>query len=260
MTSPALQLLDLLWQRYAAHVPYARKFVQLAAGRFDNDHVAFRSVQRPGSGLELFAPVFERLGWRRAGSYDFPDARLDAIHLSHPDGLPRIFLSELRASQLSARAQEILSTLPPDEPAPIVDAGASAESAPALLAALAAWFCSPGLVPPEAALLELERESQYGAWLLLFGREVNHFTASVDDVEAWARRLAEAGVPMKGEIEGEPGAGLRQTATRAAPRSVRTDRGDREWPYAYLEIAQRTGGFDGFVAQQARQLFEMTKR
>ena len=68
-------------------------------------------------------------------------------------------------------------------------------------------------------MLELERESQYGAWLLLFGREVNHFTASV---------------------RGGQG-------------------GTREWPYAYLEIAERQGGFDGFVTAQARQLFEMTK-
>jgi hypothetical protein len=115
-------------------------------------------------------------------------------------------------------------------------------------------------VPGEDALLELERESQYGAWLLLFGREVNHFTAAVDDVEASARLLADAGVPMKGEVEGAPGAALRQTATRAAPRAVRTDRGERQWPYAYLELAERHDGFDGFVTAQARQLFEMTQR
>jgi hypothetical protein len=248
MANPAERLLELLWHRYAAHVPYARTFVQLAGGQFRNDHVALRSLQRPGSGIELFAPVFERLGWKRAGAYDFPDARLDAIHLSHPAGLPRVFISELRGSELSPRAQQILSALPADEPPPTeVDA-------------LADWFRAPALVATESDLLELERESQYGAWLLLFGREVNHFTASVDDVEAWAQRMAAAGVPMKGEIEGEPGAGLRQTATRAAPRTVRTDRGERQWPYAYLEIAQRSGGFDGFVAKQARQLFEMTSR
>src|SRR5207302_5919845 len=122
------------------------------------------------------------------------------------DGLPLIFLSELRAGELSPRAQRILSALPPDEPAPQA------------IEALAGWFRSPALLPDEDDLLELERESQYGAWLLLFGREVNHFTASVDDVEGWAQRLADAGVPMKGEIEGAPGAGLRQTASRAAPR------------------------------------------
>ena len=114
--------------------------------------------------------------------------------------------------------------------------------------------------PREDQLLELERESQYGAWLLLFGREVNHFTASVPDVAEWQRKMREAGIPMKDEIEGAPGAGLRQTATRAAPRRVQLHERERDWPYAYLEIAERNGGFDGFVAAQASQLFEMTKR
>jgi len=259
MPKPGEQLLDLLWDRYSQSVPYARTFVQLAGGQFRNDHVALRSLQRAGSGIALIAPVFERLGWRRAGSYDFPDARLDAIHLSHPDGLPRVFISELRVRELSPRAQQILGALPTDEPPPVVHPGPVPPSA-ALIAKLAGWFCAPALIPSETDLLELERESQYGAWMLLFGREVNHFTAAVDDVEAWAAKMAAAGVPMKGEIEGAQGAGLRQTASKAAPRAVRTDRGVRDWPYAYLEIAERNGGFDGFVAKQARQLFEMTKR
>ena len=62
---------------------------------------------------------------------------------------------------------------------------------------------------------------------------------------------------MQDEIEGEPGAGLRQTATKAAPRRVQIRERERDWPYAYLEIADRNGGFD---AAQARQFFEMTKR
>ncbi len=247
-SSPGELLLEMLWERYAARVPYARTFVSLAGGAFKNDHLAFRSLRREGSGIALLAPVFERLGWRRAGNYDFPDARLTAIHLSHPDGLPRIFVSELRQAELSPRAQELLLALPADPPPP------------ERIDALASWFCAPGFTPSELALLELERESQYAAWLLLFGREVNHFTASVDDVESWAAKLSAAGVPMKGELEGERGAGLRQTATRAALRTVRTDQGERQWPYAYLEIAERNGGFDGFVTAQARQLFEMTKR
>jgi hypothetical protein len=65
---------------------------------------------------------------------------------------------------------------------------------------------------------------------------------------------------MKDEIEGAPGAGLRQTATKAAPRRVKLRERERDWPYAYLEIAERNGGFDGFVAAQARQLFDMTRR
>ena len=231
-------LLDQLWQKYAAQVPYARAFVQLAHGKFSNDHVAFRSLD-----LRPIASVFEDLGWKRAGEYDFPETHLNAIHLVKP-GEPRVFVSELRTAELSARAREILAQLPPDPP----------------YDGTAGWFCGPDLRPREEELLELERESQYGAWLLLFGREVNHFTASVPDVAEWQRKMREAGIPMKDEIEGAPGAGLRQTATRAAPRRVQLRERERDWPYAYLEIAERNGGFDGFVAAQARQLFEMTKR
>jgi hypothetical protein len=73
--------------------------------------------------------------------------------------------------------------------------------------------------------------------------------------------MREAGVPMKSDIEGEPGSPLRQTATHAAPVSVRlADGRTRGWPYAYFEIAQRGPGFDGFLGPQARNLFDMTKR
>jgi hypothetical protein len=234
-------LLDELWERYAAHVPYAATFVALAGGRFHNDHVAFRSLKGRG-GIEPIAALFERYGWQRRDAYDFPDAHLDAIYLWKP-GEPRVFVSQLRAEELSPRARRILEQLPP--PGAVNDADS---------------FAPPGIIVREDELLELESESQYAAWLLLFGREVNHFTASVDDVAQWQRRMRDAGIPMKDEIEGDPGAGLRQTATRAAPRRVRLRERDREWPYAYLEIAERNGGFDGFVAAQARQLFEMTKR
>src|SRR2546430_17600108 len=95
MPDSAKKLLDFLWDRYASEVPYARTFVTLAGGRFENDHIALRSLARRGGGIDLFAALFERLGWRRMGSYEFPEAALQAIHLSHPDGLPRVFLSEL---------------------------------------------------------------------------------------------------------------------------------------------------------------------
>src|SRR5690349_13729183 len=143
----ATRLLELLWDRYAAEVAPARTFAELSGGTFRNDHVAFRSLARPGGGIALFRRVFEPLGWRPAGAYGFPDAKLDAIYLAHPAGLPRVFLSELRAQELSAGAQALLAALAPD-PAP--PGGQDAE-------ALAAWFDAPP-PPQEEALLALEKE------------------------------------------------------------------------------------------------------
>src|SRR5690348_18093300 len=110
MSSPAPRLLDLLWDRYAAEVLYARTFVQLSGGSFRNDHVALRTLARPGGGIATFERVFERLGWRRAGGYSFPDTHLEAIYMAHPGGLPRVFISELRAERVSARGRQLLST------------------------------------------------------------------------------------------------------------------------------------------------------
>ena len=249
-TTAARKLLEILWDRYVKDVPYARTFLSLTPTPFANDHVAFRSLRRDGSGIAAFRSVFERLGWREGGTYTFPDAHLEAVHMSHPDGLPRVFLSELLPAALSPAAQAVLARLPADPPPPAGDDPV----------ALAAWFAPPA-PPAEADLLALEPESQYGAWLLAFGRMVNHFTAAVPDVEVWQRRLADAGVPMKGAIEGAPGNDLRQTATRAASLMIEVAGGDlRSWPYAYLEIAERHRGFDGFLGAQARQLFDMTKR
>jgi Domain of unknown function (DUF1338) len=242
------RLLDVLWDRYADLVPYAREFQRLAGGRFRTDHVAFRSLRRRGSGVEVFGPVFERLGWHRAAAYEVPDARISAVHFSHPAGLPRIVVSELVPEGLSYRARDVLAQLPSDPPPP--------ED----LSELADWFRPPDVHFSEHDVIDLEEESHYGAWLLLFGREPNHFTAAVDDIEAWAGRLREAGVPMRAEIEGASSSPLRQIATQAALRPVGFRDGERDWPYGFFELAERREGFDGFIPGQSRQILEITRR
>jgi hypothetical protein len=255
---PSHPLLDRLWAAYARDVPFVQRFVALHArmhdGRpFENDHIALRTVARTGrgSGLAVFVPVFERLGWTVRDAYTFADVHLHAVYLAQP-GLPRVFVSELDIDALPADARAAILRAPADPPAPTD------------LDALADWFAPP--LPPSRADVELvARHSQYGAWCLCFGRRVNHFTAAVDDVATWQARLLDDGVPMKAEIEGAPippgGTGLRQTATAAAELDVTfADGTSAQKPYAYFEIAERHGGFDGFLAQQARQLFDQTKR
>lgn len=246
---PAHPLLDRLWARYVEEVPHAGAFARLARseGGFQNDHIALRTLARDGvgSGIRVFAPLFEELGWRRAGEYEFTDVHLRAVHLSQA-GLPRVFISELDPLALTADARDALL------------ASARDPSPPHDLDELAAWFSAPP--PPDGAALELvARASQYGAWLLSFGRKVNHFTAAVDDIEKWQARLVGAGIPMKAEIEGARGGPLRQTATAACSLDVKLQDGTtRAMPYAYFEIAERRDGFDGFLGPQARKLFEMT--
>jgi len=131
-------------------------------------------------------------------------------------------------------------------------------------------------------VLELNKHSQYAAWVAVHGYNVNHFTSLVNShgverlntLEGTIAALQGAGVPMKSEIEGQPGSKLRQSATEAVKIEVGVrDELDKvaafPWSYAYFEFAERneivdpeTGKrsrFEGFLGPQATNLFEMTR-
>ena len=285
------RLFECLWHEYRGRVEHARAYEDLLlrrGGTFRNDHVAFRTfaAQSRWSGIAAVSRPFEALGYRAAGAYDFPDKSLTSLHFAPPDEkLPKIFISELRVWELSPRARRIV-------------AGATARSAPRLsdadLAALsdlprlaarrreallrrwASQFARPWPAPRASDAAALERESQFAAWTLLHGHSVNHFTAAVhaqeapglEDIEKTVAALKAAGVPMKAEIEGEPGSRLRQCSTRAVVAPVEMRSGARvvrkPWTYAYFELAERPlidgRRFEGFLGSQATNLFEMTRR
>jgi hypothetical protein len=287
-------LFDRLWETYRDRVPHVRSYEQVVAahgGRFVNDHIAFRTlaVQQPSAGMHMLARPFEALGYLPAGCYEFPDKSLSAIHLQHANAdFPKLFVSELKTWELSEPARRIVARSLADHRPPLPDATLAAlrqldGEVPELLDELVSLFHDRPWSPPERADVEtLNAESQYGAWVLLHGYAVNHFTALINshgvatlgDIEQTIAALQLAGVPMKAEIEGDPGTKLRQTATAAADVDVVVPEQGREttlpWTYAYFELAERglvpdasTGEptrFEGFLGAQATQLFEMTRR
>jgi hypothetical protein len=287
-------LFDRLWETYRERVPHVRTYERVVAehgGRFVNDHIAFRTLatQQPSAGMHTLVRPFEALGYLPAGCYEFPDKSLSAIHLQHANAdFPKLFVSELRTWELSDAAREIVARALAGHRPPLADATLAAlrriDGANAgLLDELVRLFHDRPWSPPERADVEaLNAESQYGAWVLLHGYAVNHFTAlvnshgvaSLNDIDRTIAALVEAGVPMKDAIEGEPGSKLRQTATAAANVDVAVRENGSEttlpWTYAYFELAERgtvpeptTGRqtrFEGFLGAQATQLFEMTRK
>jgi hypothetical protein len=290
------ELLDALWQRYRERVEYVATYERVirdAGGTFVNDHIAFRTfaLQHPAAGIFSLSRIFEALGYRAAGNYHFEDKQLSAIHYQHPGGeFPKLFISELRTWELPIEAQEIIHRIghshrPQIESdiltrlARLADGGGDF----ALLGRVIDCFHQlPWAVPSKADVLELNKYSQYAAWVAVHGYNVNHFTslvnshgvARLNQLEGTIAALQEAGVPMKSEIEGEPGSKLRQTATEAVkiPVAVR-DENEKSttmpWSYAYFELAERNeivdpetgkrGRFEGFLGPQATNLFEMTR-
>jgi len=295
-----LNLFDLLWDRYRSRVSYVRDYeqvVEAAGATFVNDHIAFRSLagQHPLTGIAMLSRMFEALGYVPAGCYHFPDKHLNAIHYQHPHAqFPKLFISELKIWELPDEAGETLERLLETHHDPVTRetlqelAAADDLSADArlqLLGIVVDWFHNlPWDLPDRSDVEAVNRHSQYAAWVMVHGYNVNHFTALVnshgvdalDDIEKTAAALKNAGVPMKAEIEGEPGSKLRQTATEAVMIDVDFQAHGSHpvgttapWTYAYFELAERntitdpeTGAssrFEGFLGPQATQLFEMTR-
>lgn len=289
----AQQLFLLLWQEYSTRVSYARTHTEMitaAGGTVINDHIAFRSLRLTTNtpqgeinlGIAYLEPIIQFLGYEAVGEYFFTKTHLFARHYRHPQqtefDLPKLFISEL-----------IVDELPPDVIQLIEQTVANANfiNSPVPRSDISASdtkkiFTRPWEPPLHSVIQEVNKVTQYGAWVLLHGYAVNHFTGYVNrqdtptypDIDTTALGLANLGVPMKAEIEGDIVCGLRQTATHAVTEMVTVidDISGRKiqipWTYAYYEIAQRylieiAPGqqklFDAFLGNNAQHLFEMTR-
>jgi hypothetical protein len=299
------QLWERLWQDYSRRVEYARIYQQMieeAGGQIANDHIAFRSlrmiIDRPEGkinlGIPYIANIVEALGYEVAGEYEFPDQYLYARHYCHPQqdrfDLPKLFISELIVDNIpSSIVEKIIQTVSfgnfinlPTLKSTIETASTETEIEQ-IVGQLQSIFVRPWYPPKRSVVEAVNAASQYGAWVLLHGYAVNHFTgyinrqntSSYPDIEITARGLAERGIPMKDYIEGSRGSGLRQTATKAITEmvTVRDDLTSESlqipWTYAYYEIAERNQVeiapeqkvlFEGFLGPQAQNLFEMTRK
>lgn len=295
-------LLDQLWNTYIKRVPYAQTYQQLVesqGGVVQNDHIAFRTFNLPfdhiPAGVESIARIFEPLGYTQKNQYIFTKKHLTAWHYEHenPD-FPKIFISQLEINQLPEECAQLITSSVQSGMDPLTSTDiellyALTEGEPldnntvhTLVESLADSLARKWPVPKRSVVETVNETSQYAAWTLLHGCSVNHFTGYINkqnvkawpDIETTAAALIEAGVPMKSEIEGEPGSKLRQTATKAVMELCPVleedgTEGTIEWSYAYYEFAERNmitneNGkkilFQGFLGEQATHLFEMTNK
>ena len=297
----AVYLFSLLWQEYSARVNYARTYQQrstTAGGTVANDHIALRSLRlsldtpkgQVNLGINYLEQVANALGYVAAGEYVFPETHLYARHYSHPQevefDLPKLFISELIVDELPDRIAQLIektvSSLQYELTPHVTDFLAEDGNLESIAQKLQKIFTRPWLPPQRFDVEEVNKVTQYGAWVLLHGYGVNHFTGYVNrhntpkypDIDATVGGLVNLGVPMKAEIEGDISCGLRQTATQAVKEMVTVldDKTGAEiqipWTYAYYEIAQRYPVeiepgkhilFDAFLGKNAQHLFEMTR-
>ena len=294
----AIVLFDFLWDRYRRRVSYVseyEKVIERAGATFVNDHIAFRTLatNQPQSGITSLSRIFEALGYCPSGCYHFPNKHLNAIHFQHPHGeFPKIFISELKTWELPADVRQLILTATSSQREPLSNdtlarlAGIEQvreDRQIELMRNVVSYIHDlPWDPPSKDVVTTVNKASQYAAWVLVHGYNVNHFTSlinshrveSINDIDKTVIALREAGVPMKKSIEGVSGSKLRQSATEAVVVDVDVRNGEGlttiPWTYAYLELAERnevtdseTGKkarFEGFLGPQATNMFEMTRK
>jgi hypothetical protein len=187
---------------------------------------------------------------------------LKAKHFELPGNpeAPRVFISELLLEQFSEDLQNIVSKKLNEVP-------------PRLFKDKELIMKGSVFNPVSFKTYErLRSESEYAAWLYVYGFRANHFTVSVNYLEQF-ESLEEVNGFLKdegfllnssgGEIKGMPDELLEQSSTLADQVDVRFEDGTHRIPKCYYEFARRypdNAGkvFSGFISKSADKIFEST--
>jgi hypothetical protein len=263
-----MELNDLfakLWTQYVEESPLSLKIHNLFVERGENvinDHVAFRTFDDSRVNVEALAKFFKVLGYEERGEYHFTVKKLYAKHYEHKtDPLqPKIFISELKTTEFSPYLQQQVKAyvdLIPTQALNSID----------LLYA--------GNLIGELdydIYQKLLAESEYAAWMYVFGFRANHFTVlvnqlktltTVEEVNTFLKSQNIALNTSGGEIKGNRKECLEQSSTIANKVMVRFKQGEFPVLNSYYEFAKRypmENGklYQGFVAASADKIFEST--
>lgn len=261
----AQQIFDRLWTGYTEQNPEALSIFNLFVKEGEtvvNDHIAFRTFNNTQINIEVLAKPFLASGYLYKDSYKFEDKHLLARHYEHPHILnaPRVFISELIAEDFSNKLQSLIKNS-------LNKISTSLLKSDELLFSGNTWG-----KPSYENYLELRAESEYAAWVYVYGFRANHFTVSInnlkkyDTIEKVNQLLKENGFLLNdagGEIKGTPAELLEQSSTRAGILPVTFQEGVFEIPSCYYEFARRYPDdsgklYSGFIAKSADKIFEST--
>jgi hypothetical protein len=259
------KLLSKLWEQYAEITPSAKKIHDLLARKGEeiiNDHIAIRTFNDSRVNISVLERLFLELGYEEKGEYVFESKKLFAKHYEHSTDLnaPRIFISELELEKCSQKLQETVKNI-------LDNCDQSTFSNPELVICGSVWESSS-----QEIYNQLLEESEYAAWMYIYGFRANHFTINVnalkgfDTLQGLNAFLENSGWKLNasgGKIKGTPAQLLEQSSTLADLHMVDFKEGSSEIPSCYYEFALRypmSNGelYRGFIASSADKIFEST--
>ncbi|MBV8253756.1 MAG: DUF1338 domain-containing protein [Chitinophaga sp.] len=249
------EILNGLMSRYQERVPDVAAVIQTMiaegiihqAADIENDHIAFRTMGVPHLGVQSLEKIFLHYGYTKKDHYYFAGKKLDAWWYAPPaPQYPRIFISELRVKDLSARAQEIIHSYTDEVTTDPVNA-LNLDDSKAV-----DTFLHSGLwrTPTLADFKTLAAESEYAAWVIYNRYYLNHFTVSVHNLPTGYNTIADFNQFLEkhgfvlndagGKIKASPDGNLLQSAT-VAQMLTATFAGGDEYKIAgsYVEFAER---------------------
>lgn len=261
----AQKIFDKLWADYTTQNPAAKKVYDLLESEGEevlNDHIAFRTFNDPRVNIEVMAQLFIEAGYEYKGSYNFEEKKLNARHYEHKEfrDAPRVFISELRTEEFSPFLQDAVKNMLDNIPTDLVGKGE-------LVYMGNVWG-----TPSYEVYEKLRQESEYAAWVYVYGFRANHFTVnvnalkkfnSVEDVNQFIEKNGFKINDSGGRVKGTPEELLEQSSTMAGKLPVEFTEGTREIPSCYYEFAKRYPDSDGklysgFIAKSADKIFEST--
>ncbi len=259
------ELLSKLWEQYTKITPSAEKIHALLGAQgqtISNDHIAIRTYNDARIGISVLENLFLKAGYEPCGEYVFESKKLIAKHYQHTidKKAPKIFISELELDKCSEQLQTIIKkTLDECDQRLFLN--------PELVLAGNIWGT------PSYSIYEILREeSEYAAWMYVYGFRANHFTVNVNDLvdfktlESLNIFLENKGWNLNtsgGKIKGTPEQLLEQSSTLGDIQAIKFLEGAHNIPTCYYEFAKRypdlTGEFyQGFIASSADKIFEST--
>ncbi len=258
-------IFEKLWSDYINLNPHAKLIYELFVSESENivnDHIAFRTFNDKRVNINVLAKVFIDNAYEERGEYTFHEKHLYAKHFEHKTDLsaPKIFISELIVDEFSFDFQKIIHK----EIDKIDDTYLFSDE---LIYSGNIWS------KPSFAIYEkLKQESEYAAWVYVFGFRANHFTVSVNalkkynSIEKVNDFLKQHGFKINDsevEIKGSPGELLEQSSIKSGLINVQFEEGECEIPSCYYEFAKRykdSNGilYSGFIAKSADKIFEST--
>jgi hypothetical protein len=259
------QLLSKLWEQYAEITPSAKKIHTLLEEKGEtilNDHIAIRTFNDPRVNISVLEKIFVNVGYEARGEYVFESKKLFAKHYEHTTDkdAPRIFISELELEKCSESLQNTVKKL-------LDDCDPNEFNHPQLALNSTFWKSDS-----QAIYKSLLEESEYAAWMYIYGFRANHFTINVNALKNFEKLeelntfLEENGWKLNasgGKIKGTPEQFLEQSSTLADLYTITFEEGSIEIPSCYYEFALRYAMpdgnlYQGFVASSADKIFEST--